>query len=310
MDEQGFIKVSRRFFKNILWKEPRTYSRAEAWLDLIYSARFEASKEIVNNRVIEVRRGELIASRRFLENRWKWGSSKVVNFLNFLKSEGMINHRQTSGQTIITLCKYELYNDTQTNGFQENKPPINHRQTTDKPPTNQNKESKEREEGKENIIPLSPDGDIPFFGQKSHIEEKEKKEKSSAKKEKEPNYSFDEFWELYDKKVGKKDSLIKKWLKLSDQERELAMSYIPQYKQCQPDKKYRKNPETFLNQKSWDDELIFNHGNRKLSSDNQVGFSKPSGNTSGNDAANKRAELDNLENLAEAVLRGTLPSHD
>lgn len=32
----------------------------------------------------------------------------------------------------------------------------------------------------------------------------EEKEKSSAKKEKEPNYSFEDFWELYDKKVGKR----------------------------------------------------------------------------------------------------------
>lgn len=100
---------------------------------------------------------------------------------------------------------------------------------------------------------------------------KEEKEKNSAKKEKEPNFSFEEFWELYDKKVGKKESLIKKWLKLSDVERELAMSYIPQYKRSQPDKKYRKNPETFLNQKAWNDELIFesmkpnfaNHENTK-----------------------------------------------
>lgn len=85
----------------------------------------------------------------------------------------------------------------------------------------------------------------------------EEKEKSSAKKEKELNYSFDEFWELYDKKVGKKDELIKKWLKLSEEERELAMSYIPEYKLSKPNKKYRKNPETFLNQKAWNDELIF-----------------------------------------------------
>lgn len=90
---------------------------------------------------------------------------------------------------------------------------------------------------------------------------KKEKEKSSAKKEKEPNYSFEEFWDAYDKKVGKKESLIKKWLKLSDEERELAMSYIPKYKQCQPDKQYRKNPETFLNNKSWNDELIFRDQN-------------------------------------------------
>jgi hypothetical protein len=34
------------------------------------------------------------------------------------------------------------------------------------------------------------------------------------------------------------------------------MRYIPNYKICQPDKKFRKDPQTFLNNKSWNDELI------------------------------------------------------
>lgn len=124
---------------------------------------------------------------------------------------------------------------------------------------------RKEKERKENIIPLlSPDGDIPpeenFYMEKDDNpvdlnQQNPKKEKSCAKKE--PNYSFDEFWELYDKKIGKKDVLIKKWLQLSDEERESAMRYIPKYKLSQPDKKYRKNPESFLNQKTWNDELIF-----------------------------------------------------
>ena len=34
------------------------------------------------------------------------------------------------------------------------------------------------------------------------------------------------------------------------------MNYIELYKQSQPDKQFRKNPETFLNNKSWNDEII------------------------------------------------------
>ena len=94
MCNQGFIKLSRKYFDNFLWKEPRVYSKAEAWLDLIESARFEASTEIINNRVIEVHRGEIPASRRFLEERWKWGSTKVANFIDILTKKGMINQRQ------------------------------------------------------------------------------------------------------------------------------------------------------------------------------------------------------------------------
>ena len=234
MRDQGFIKLSRKFFENALWKEHRQYSRSEAWLDLIQMAGFEDSKYILNNRAIEVQRGEIVASRRFLENRWLWGSTKVTNFLDYLKKEGMINQRQTNGQTIITLCNYDTYNTRQTSDDVENKPATNQRQTRGKPPTNQNKEYKESKEGKESkeyIPPISPEGEIeiPFDESfETSCKPQGEKEKSSAKKEKEPNYSFDEFWELYDKKTGERKKLTKKWLALTDEEREMSHELHPQ----------------------------------------------------------------------------------
>lgn len=69
-------------------------------------------------------------------------------------------------------------------------------------------------------------------------------------------YSFDDFWGDYDKKVGSKPKLQKKWAKLSKTTKQKIREYIPLYKQAQPDKKYRKNPETFLNNESWNDEII------------------------------------------------------
>lgn len=70
------------------------------------------------------------------------------------------------------------------------------------------------------------------------------------------NIDFEWFWNDYDKKVGAKDKLKKKWNKLTDLERQNAMNYIELYKQAVPDKQFRKNPETFLNNKSWNDEII------------------------------------------------------
>jgi hypothetical protein len=70
------------------------------------------------------------------------------------------------------------------------------------------------------------------------------------------NISFDIFWNLYEKKIGDKAKLIKKWEKLTDEERQNIINYIPKYKESQPNKKYRKNPDTFFNNKSWNDELI------------------------------------------------------
>lgn len=140
---KGFIKLNRGFFDNFLWNEAREYSKAEAWIDLIQSARFEASTEIINGKVIELQKGEIPASRRFLELRWNWGSSKVSNFLKMLAQSGMINQRQANGQTIISLVKFSVYNDEQTTGKPRSKPTANQRQTSDEPAANQNKEYKE-----------------------------------------------------------------------------------------------------------------------------------------------------------------------
>lgn len=70
------------------------------------------------------------------------------------------------------------------------------------------------------------------------------------------NISFSEWWDLYDKKIGDKSKLEKKWIKLSDDERKKAIDHTTIYKVSQPDKQYRKNPETYLNNKSFNDEII------------------------------------------------------
>lgn len=69
-------------------------------------------------------------------------------------------------------------------------------------------------------------------------------------------YTFDRAWNLYEKKVGCKSKLEKKWNSMSKKDRKAAIEYIPLYVLSQPDKQYRKNFLTFLNQRGWEDELI------------------------------------------------------
>lgn len=69
-------------------------------------------------------------------------------------------------------------------------------------------------------------------------------------------YTFERAWNLYEKKVGCKAKLEKKWNSMSLKDRKAAIEYIPLYVISQPDKQYRKNFQTFLNQQGWEDELI------------------------------------------------------
>jgi hypothetical protein len=67
---------------------------------------------------------------------------------------------------------------------------------------------------------------------------------------------FDIFWNLYDKKVGDKEKVKKKWDNLTLEVQNKIIDYIPKYKQSKPDKQFRKDPSTFFNNKSWEDEII------------------------------------------------------
>lgn len=110
----GFIKLNRRFFANILWKEARTFSRCEAWLDMIQSARFDAwsqSKTVgVGGREVNLKRGQWVASLSFLSKRWGWKIMKVRTFLSYLKKEKMITVESVNGISVITLLNYDVYN--------------------------------------------------------------------------------------------------------------------------------------------------------------------------------------------------------
>lgn len=107
-----YIPISRRLFEHHLWCEERIFSRFEAWLDILQSARFEDTKQLIGNRLIEVKRGQMLVSLRYLASRWQWSTKKVGSFLELLIQDGMIKKEtpKETGQTVITICNYDKYN--------------------------------------------------------------------------------------------------------------------------------------------------------------------------------------------------------
>jgi hypothetical protein len=81
------------------------------------------------------------------------------------------------------------------------------------------------------------------------------KEYKNDNKEKN-NIYFSEFWDLYDKKVGDKNSCERKWDKLKDDERKKIIEILPKWKKQFNEKQFQPYPATFLNQHRWNDEII------------------------------------------------------
>ena len=61
---------------------------------------------------------------------------------------------------------------------------------------------------------------------------------------------------LTSKKIGNKSAMEKKFDNMPQKVKERIIEYLPDYIESTPDKAYRKNPQTFLNNKSWEDEII------------------------------------------------------
>lgn len=69
--------------------------------------------------------------------------------------------------------------------------------------------------------------------------------------------SFQDFWSLYDKKKDL-SKCLKKWEKIKQAAREKIMEHLTLYVRSTPDIQYRKNPITYLNNESWNDEITAN----------------------------------------------------
>ena len=66
-------------------------------------------------------------------------------------------------------------------------------------------------------------------------------------------HRFEEFWDLYDKKLERR-KCENKWKKLSSDDKESIMQFNPIYKQSVSSKQYLKHPFTFLNSRIWEDD--------------------------------------------------------
>lgn len=139
----GYFKLQRRFFTHEMWMEPREFSRAEAFLDLLQLAAYAHTKKIIKGNLVKLAPGQLCGSQRYLADRWGWSTKKVRHYIALLESDGIIEPQKNHEGTIITLCNYEKYN----NCDDSEEPQKTHGGTAEEPQRNRIKEG---EEGKEN----------------------------------------------------------------------------------------------------------------------------------------------------------------
>jgi|LULO01.1.fsa_nt_gb hypothetical protein len=86
----------------------------------------------------------------------------------------------------------------------------------------------------------------------------EKETKFDSRKDK----AFEMFWNLYDKKVDKSRCKVS-FMRLSMNEMVLAVKNVSKYVKATPDKKYRKDPRSWIIAKAWLNEINNQKSNTK-----------------------------------------------
>ena len=107
---QGWIKLHRKLLDNQIWlSEP--FTRAQAWIDLIFLARYESTPTVIfirGNR-ITINRGQLAWSEDALAKRWKWSRNKTRGYIKHLILVQQIEQQKTPAITLLTIVNYDEY---------------------------------------------------------------------------------------------------------------------------------------------------------------------------------------------------------
>ncbi len=116
MGYMGYVKVPRELFASDEWAEKRKFSRIEAQIDLLQSASYTDGRVIhCATGDIELKRGQLLTSMRYLADRWMWSTATVYRYLQTLRNAPrnsiriQIETTVETGKTLITICDFDRW---------------------------------------------------------------------------------------------------------------------------------------------------------------------------------------------------------
>jgi hypothetical protein len=170
------------------------------------------------------------------------GRDSVYSLLNELVSAGYVIREQSKnqdgkfGSIDYIVCEY----------FEDK--PHTDKPHTDKPHTDKPHTDKPHTDKPHTVNPTQTINELKQLT---------KKERSNDLN----NTHFDKFWEIYDKKIDRK-SCEKIWAKINPSEEEaVKIVYAAgEYVKTVTDKQFQKHPKTWLNNESWNNDLIISNG--------------------------------------------------
>lgn len=121
----GWIKIYQTIREHWIWERPRYL---KWWLDLLMLAEWKDSKRLVKSVLVTIKRGQLIASVHYLQERWVYkdddgvkrrpSEHTILKFLSLLEADQMISRSKhpVTRATIIAIVNYDDYQQNNATG--------------------------------------------------------------------------------------------------------------------------------------------------------------------------------------------------
>lgn len=109
--DNGWIGLYRSITKHWIYPTNRSFTKYEAWIDLLLMVNFEEKKVFSGENLVDCSKGEIITSQLKLMNKWKWSKSKLLKFFSVLEIDKMCAIKSDNKKTAIKICNYINYQD-------------------------------------------------------------------------------------------------------------------------------------------------------------------------------------------------------
>lgn len=109
----GFYLMHRGWQDNPVFRN-EAFSKRDAFVWLIEEAAYRPAQIHAATGTIDLKRGQLSHSLRFMAKAWRWDEAKVRRFLTSLVKSEIIDAAIDAGQTVVTIRNYDKYQGTAT----------------------------------------------------------------------------------------------------------------------------------------------------------------------------------------------------
>lgn len=107
----GYYLMHRGWMENDLfrWQRTEPFDTRSAWVWLIEHAQYEPATALIAGKPVELQRGQLSYSYRYLARAWGWSEARVRRYCVAAASLQMLRCVSDAGQAVITICNYDKY---------------------------------------------------------------------------------------------------------------------------------------------------------------------------------------------------------